>query len=164
MRAAVNAHLDASELLANGEAELTWRAPYFDTTAQARTDWFGKGCSQSAGAPYIVDLKSCESLERFERDFWRLGYHRQAAFYCMVATDCGVKVQDFFFVAAEKDEPFGVGVFKLSAAALDAGAEETHADLAALTLAYKTGLWPAWQPGVATIELPAWWGGGREAA
>lgn len=72
-----------------------------------------KGCADWDAGEYGVDLKSCQSLDTFEADARRYGYHEQAAFYMRL-----FGWQRFFFIAAEK-EGARVAVYRLSDAAIE---------------------------------------------
>jgi exodeoxyribonuclease VIII len=129
---------------------------------QARTDWFnGNGCALCP-RPYVVDLKTVESLDdgafrNFEKAFVNLGYHRQAGFYLPLLYDCGIACTDFFFVAVEKCEPYGVAVYKVSNAALQRGQEETLRDLTRLKGCIESNRWPNMPEDVQEIDLPTWY-------
>jgi len=58
----------------------------------------------------IIDWKSCrDASERaFKSDFWKYRYDLQAAFYCQVL---GVPMNDFYFVAIEKEYPYNTAVY-----------------------------------------------------
>jgi hypothetical protein len=162
MREAVMAHPAASELFRAGEPELVWRKTFATLRVQARTDWFnGNGCALCP-RPYVVDLKTVESLDdgafrNFEKAFVNLGYHRQAGFYLPLLYDCGIACTDFFFVAVEKCEPYGVAVYKVSNAALQRGQEETLRDLTRLKGCIEANRWPNMPEDVQEIDLPAWY-------
>lgn len=162
MRDAVRAHPAAAELFRCGEPELVWRKQFATLNVQARTDWFnGAGCALCP-RPYVVDLKTVESLDdgafrNFEKAFVNLGYHRQAGFYLPLLYDCGIACTDFYFVAVEKCEPFGVAVYKVSNAALQRGQEETLFDLARLKSCIESQRWPNMPETVQEINLPAWY-------
>lgn len=170
MAAAVAHHPLASQLFATGTPELTWRTPPTDgITLQCRTDWFNHaGCELSSGRPYDVDLKTVESLDadsfrNFERAVFNFGYHRQAGFYLPLQTELlGSPVFDFFFVAVEKVEPYGVAVYRLSDAAIARGQDETIGDLHRLKACLNGGGWPNIEPTLREIGLPKWYQGGGE--
>ena len=65
MTAAVQHHPLASQLLAVGLPELSWRVePVGGMALQCRTDWFNPaGCELSGGRPYVAALKTVESLD-----------------------------------------------------------------------------------------------------
>ena len=81
MTDAVRQHPLADELFAHGKPELTWRTSG-EIALQCRTDWCNlEGCGLSNGRPYIVDLKTVESLNgedfaSFDRAVFKYGYHR----------------------------------------------------------------------------------------
>jgi hypothetical protein len=167
MTAAVQHHPLASQLLAAGSPELSWRvSPVGGLALQCRTDWFNPaGCELSGGRPYVADLKTVESLDadafrNFERACFSFGYHRQAGFYLPLITEItGSPVFDFFFIAVEKVEPFGVAVYRLSDAAIARGQDETVSDLIRLKSCQDSGQWPNLPSELREIGLPKWYGG-----
>ena len=167
MVVAARLHPLASELLAAGQPELSWRVePTGGMALQCRTDWFNPaGCELSSGRPYIADLKTVESLDadafrNFERACFNFGYHRQSGFYLPLITEIlGSPVFDFFFVAVEKCEPYGVAVYRLSDAATARGHDETIGDLIRLQSCIKSEQWPNLPNELREIGLPKWYGG-----
>lgn len=61
----------------------------------------------------ILDWKSCRdaSEKAFRSDFYKFRYDLQAAFYCDVM---GILVDDFYFVAIEKEYPYNTAVYGLN--------------------------------------------------
>ena len=169
MTAAVQHHPLASQLLAAGSPELSWRVePVGGMALQCRTDWYNSaGCELSGGRPYVADLKTVESLDsdafrNFERACFNFGYHRQAGFYLPLITEIiGSPVFNFFFIAVEKVEPYGVAVYRLSDAATARGHDETITDLLRLQNCIKSEQWPNLPPDLREIGLPKWYGGGE---
>lgn len=160
---AVRNHPLASQLLAHGIPEATWRTTG-TMPLQCRTDWFNPaGCELSEGRPYVVDLKTVESLDdgafaNFEKAVFRYGYHRQAGFYLPLITEVwGRPVYDFFFVAAEKVEPYGVAVYRLKDDAVACGQDETIDDLRALKHCIENNDWPNIDPVLHHLGLPKWY-------
>jgi exodeoxyribonuclease VIII len=166
---AVQNHPLASQLLGAGKPELSWRvSPANSLALQCRTDWFDPaGCELSQGRPYVADLKTVESLDsdsfrNFERAVFNFGYHRQAGFYLPLITEIlGSPVFDFFFIAVEKVEPYGVAVYRLSDAAIARGQDETVSDLIRLKSCQNSQQWPNIEPSLREIGLPKWYGGGE---
>lgn len=154
MARGINAHPVAAQLLAAGEPEVTWRVNAAGDSVQSlpplqvRTDWFcEQGCELSKGRPYVLDVKTCATLEESAFGNWRRGfedhgYHRQAAFYMAVLEALGITCFDFFFVAAEKCAPGGVQVFRLSDRALKQGQDEIAQLLSDLNECYRRNWWP----------------------
>jgi exodeoxyribonuclease VIII len=159
----------AAQLLAHGQPELSWRTGG-SLTLQCRTDWFNRdGCTLTDGRPYIVDLKTTESLSgeefgSFERTVFKYAYHRQAGFYLPLVTELlGRPVFDFFFVAVEKVEPFGVAVYRMTDAACALGQDETLEDLRRLKRCMDSNEWPNIDATVRELGVPAWYGKGGAA-
>ena len=160
---AVNVHKLASQLLSKGTAEVTWRTGGA-MPLQCRTDWFNPaGCELSGGRPYVADLKTVESLDdeafsNFEKAVFRYGYHRQAGFYLPLITEIlGSPVFDFFFIAVEKVEPFGVAVYRLSDDAVARGQDESIADLRGIRACMDSGVWPNIDEKLHELDLPKWY-------
>jgi hypothetical protein len=154
----------AAQLLAHGQPELSWRSAGASFALQCRTDWFNRdGCALSQGRPYIVDVKTTESLSSdefgsFERVVFKYGYHRQAGFYLPLVTELlGTPVFDFFFVAVEKVEPFGVAVYRMTDDACALGQDETVADLTRLKECMTSGHWPNIPEEVRELGVPNWY-------
>ena len=166
MREAIAAHPLASQLLADGLAETTWRKeqPNALGALQCRTDWFSSlGCELSDGKPYALDIKTVESLDsdafrNFERAAFNYGYHRQAGFYLPLINEIFQwSVSRIFYVAVEKVEPFGVAVYTLSDDAIARGQDESIADLVRLKRSLETNEWPNIDPTLHELKLPAWY-------
>jgi hypothetical protein len=60
----------------------------------------------------IIDWKSCRdaSEKAFRLDFWKFRYDLQAAFYCSLLE---VPMDQFFYVAIEKEFPYNSAVFSI---------------------------------------------------
>jgi hypothetical protein len=167
MREAVAAHPIACDLLKTGTPETTWRVPQANALGalQCRTDWWNAdGCETTAGAPYVLDIKTVESLDsdafrNFERAAFSYGYHRQAGFYLPLINELHSKpVAQMYYVAIEKVEPFGCAVYRLSDDAIARGQDENIEDLIRLKRCYETGVWPNIEPVVHELGLPKWYG------
>jgi exodeoxyribonuclease VIII len=166
MREAIAAHPLASQLLADGLAETTWRKeqPNALGALQCRTDWFSSlGCELSDFKPYALDIKTVESLDsdafrNFERAAFNYGYHRQAGFYLPLINEIFQwSVSRMYYVAVEKCEPYGVAVYTLSDDAIAKGQDENIADLVRLKRSLETNEWPNIDPTLHELKLPAWY-------
>lgn len=166
MSNAVSQNKLAQQLLAAGQPELTWRQPQKNVlgSLQCRTDWFNAaGCELTEGRPYMVDLKTVESLDadafrNFERAIFNYGYHRQAGFYLPLITEIiGKPVFDCYFIAVEKVEPFGVGIYRLADDVVAQGQDETIVDLIRLKDSIESSTWPNITPDVQHVSLPGWY-------
>jgi exodeoxyribonuclease VIII len=67
------------------------------------------------GMGVIGDLKTTAdaSPEAFRRTSRKWGYDLQAAFYLMSAQTTDIHIEDMWFIAVEKKEPYGVGVYRI---------------------------------------------------
>jgi exodeoxyribonuclease VIII len=166
MREAVAAHPIASQLLADGMPEVTWRKEQKNALGalQCRTDWFSSlGCELTNGEPYVLDVKTVESLDsdafrNFERAAFSYGYHRQAGFYLPLINEVFKwSVSRMYYVAVEKCEPYGVAVYKLSDDAIARGQDENIADLIRLKQSIEDNNWPNIEPVLHELALPAWY-------
>jgi hypothetical protein len=114
----------ARDLLQYGRPEVTIRGQLHGVQCQSRLDFF------NADNAILVDLKTCESLGRFEKDFWRFGYNRQLAFYRGMVAGLGLQYQcQVFLVAVEKTEPYRTHIWQLSEATLDDADEQVKQSL-----------------------------------
>jgi hypothetical protein len=165
MQAAIMQHPEARQLFSGGESEVSWRVKSraLPIPLQCRTDKFnGRGCALTEGRPFVADLKTTPSLDdaeyrNFLKSFVEYGYHRQGGFYSALLRDLGVELQDFFFVAVEKEAPYGVDVYRMSPEAINLGLAETLFDLKRLAECYATDKWPNRPHGVNTIDVPEWY-------
>lgn len=82
----------------------------------------------------IIDWKSCrDASERaFKSDFWKYRYDLQAAFYCQVL---GIPMDDFYFVAIEKEYPYNTAVYGIDPETQSRATEELGKVL------YRIGEW-----------------------
>jgi hypothetical protein len=165
MAAEIALHPQASQLLAGGESEVTWRTTLMalPIPVQCRTDKFNEaGCEFSGGRPFVADIKSVDSLDEFaprnfERAFLNFGYHRQVGLYLPLIQDCQVVCRDWFFIVAEKREPYGVMIYRPNQDAINRGLSETVDDLHGLGHCYERNLWPNCPTGIHEIGLPDWY-------
>lgn len=126
---------------------------------QCRPDVYNpQGCEFSAGIAYLADVKTVESFDRFEKQFYDFGYYRQSPFYreTIVRAAPSMPVpQRFFYIVVEKGEPHGCTVLEVDGLAMAEGSKETDQDLAALARCYQSGEWPN-LPAHGYIGLPDW--------
>jgi len=137
MDASVREHVYARELLRCGVAEGVVRAEYRGVACQSRLDWVnpleGRG---------IVDLKTCDDLDRFEEDAVRFGYPHQLAFYREVVVEASGVELECHLIAIEKREPYRCGVWQLSRRLLDLAADENVESIERLARCRDTDVWP----------------------
>lgn len=110
----LNEAKEARAYLDTGAPEVAIRGKLYGVSCQSRLDWL------DLDNQVLLDLKTCDNIDSFSRDFFFRGYDRQMAFYCAMATGTGLagklKVK---VLAMEKKEPYRCGIFAVSQATLD---------------------------------------------
>jgi len=88
------------------------------------TDIPMKGIIDGIGTEYMFDIKTCQDADpaRFARDAFYSNYHRQAAIYLDSHKD--KKMTEFYFIAIEKDAPYGVSVHRCTDYILELGKKQ----------------------------------------
>lgn len=131
----VHHHDEAKALLCEGIAEGVLRCIDAPLPRQVRCDWF----NPDAG---LIDLKTCDDLDRFTDDCVTFSYVAQMAFYRdLIRKNTGQTVP-VHLIAVEKREPYRCGVWEVYPASLDE--EQRLNDLATAQLAAckASGEWP----------------------
>lgn len=106
----------------------------------------------------LADLKTTRdaSPEGFGRSIVNFGYAIQAAHYIAGCRSVGHDIEDFIFLAVEKEPPFGVACYVLPPDRLAAAETKRLALLDLLATCRASGRWPAYSDRIETISLPAW--------
>jgi len=168
MANAIKSNPDACALTIGGEAEVTFRKEIAGLVLQCRVDkWHPNGAPwHGLKHPLIVDLKTCNTLEQFEREFYFLRYNVRAEFYRLVTTEvladlAGVPASElvpptYAFVVVEKTVPHRVKVYTPDPESLEAGRRDVHADLLTLRECRASGKWPSGTEGMHSIGLKTW--------
>lgn len=164
MQRAVANHPEAHALTSQGEAEVTFRKVIAGLTLQCRVDKWHPAAGGGVGK--IVDLKTCNTIEQFEREFYFLRYNFRAEFYRLVVSEVLAEIAgvpaaeiiapEYAFVVVEKTVPHRVKVYTPDDESLEAGRKEVHADLVALRGCLATGKWPSGTEGTHSIGLKTW--------
>lgn len=149
MREAVHAHIAASNLLMEGIAEGTIRTAWNGEPVQARLDWYNHEQN------YVVDLKTCNDIDRFRFDIRDFGYIEQMAFYAQcvsLARGESPMTPPCFLIAVEKKEPYRVAVVHIGASTIDDAIhnhmaneflrDDADAMIEELKKCRETGVWP----------------------
>lgn len=155
LRDAVQAHSLARSLIqeaAGRELSLVWDDLYTGAACKARLD----GLARSIGA--IVDLKTTTdaSPREYTRSLHKWGYHRQAAFYLDGAAVLDIDCTDFAQVVVEKSPPYGVVVYRIDEAAIEAGRRQLRRLIRTYSDCLDSGVWPAYSETIQPITLPPW--------
>ena len=138
MRQSINDHVDASALFQKGVAEQTVRAELVDVPCQSRLDWL----TSVDDFHTVVDLKTCQSIRKFERDFVFFGYARQMAFYAEMLRQWTNTKPSVYVVAVEKSPPFACGVWFVTPSTIDTATDEILATLVEYRRCVKSNVWP----------------------
>ena len=144
----------AKALFASGSAELTvkWRDPSTGLTCRARPDWWAEDIA------VIADVKSTQDAREpaFARSIDAYGYHRQDPFYRRGMAANGRDVENFLFLAIEKEPPHDYSWWELDPEDTFDGGIEIGADLQRLAVALEKNHWPGYDTGVRKIRRPAY--------
>jgi len=136
------------------DAELTliWIDEETGVLCKARIDAY------CAGPKLGLDLKSTRdaSLAEFERSILSYGYHRQGALYLDGARACGLEMNEFLFIAVEKEPPYLAACYRLREDAIQIGRQENRELLARYAECRKTQVWPGYSDRVQDVSLPEW--------
>lgn len=135
---------EIAEILATGCPEVTIRNEdeLTDLPIQIRIDWLHGDPESPLTWNAMLDVKTCEDLNKFERDLYTFGYHVQAAFYQHVASmECG-ETLPFRFAAIEKQAPYRCGLWYVPDDALDAGRSAFGRALDMWKACADAGEWP----------------------
>lgn len=154
MQSAVYRNKNAFALLQNGVAEDDIFAddPITGVLLKIRPDYFNRDFG------VIVDIKTTMDArpESFFRDVYKYQYHVQDALYRDVAEWAGYTVKKFYFIAVEKEPPFGVRVYELDAHAIETGRNTYRAPLERYAQCLATNTWECYPEECSILSLPAW--------
>lgn len=140
------------------ECVVQWVDRETGLACKARIDRY---CEEGDGL--LIDIKTTRdaSVEGFTRDFYKLGYFMQAAWYIEGFREVTGKDLAYAIVAVENAGPYKVAVYSPSQNAIDCGRGACHhvlrqyaADLKAG--AAETGRWSGYPNGVQELDLPRW--------
>ncbi len=152
----------ASSLMARGKAEVSILSEYAGRPFKGRADWL------NIDEGYFLDIKTTTdaSTHGFGKEIANRRYHYQFSLYWKLLAVLGYEINDAYFVAVEKVEPYRVNVRKLKPSAMEVGMQEIEADLELLESCERTGIWPGLSgpgPKVQEIDIPAWKYSGGDA-
>jgi hypothetical protein len=151
----IYSHPTASKLLSGGEAErsLIFDIEKYGIRMKSRVDYL-KG-------NLITDLKTCEdaSADGFQRSVAAYRYHVQAGVYSSALTALtGSELQSMAFIAIEKKEPFGIGIYLLDDFFIDAGKIAFEKNMQSYAECVKSDKWPGFDVNPVTLTAPRWMG------
>jgi exodeoxyribonuclease VIII len=145
---AIKAHDIASILLDCGHAEISIFSELDGVPCRCRPDYWNNRV--------IIDVKSTEDASDnvFPYSIQKYHYYRQAAFYIDVCASAGIEIENFLFLAVEKKEPYGIGIFELDADSLDYGRQEYKKCLALYKHCVEANNWPGYPEKITSVRLP----------
>jgi hypothetical protein len=161
MREAVLANEMGRFLASRGKAEVSiqWKDVETGLLLKGRLDLLLK----REGT--IVDFKTCENAapDAFGKAAYKYGYHFQMAMYFDgVAAVLGHEIERPVLVAIEKEPPYLVACYQLTAdAAVDAielGRQQYRHALTRVAECMAAGKWPGYDDGLNELVLPPWAG------
>jgi hypothetical protein len=156
MVGAIRENPEAVEILSRGKPEVTFRHKLPAFAVQARVDWFDK---DDPAGPLLVNVKTIDSLDDFDKQFHDFAYYKGDAFYrLVVAKVLGVEpfVPQCLDLVVEKNEPFECEIRVPDAEAIAIGAGEVMKDLQLLARCYESGVWPGASRARRAVSLPEW--------
>jgi len=89
----------------------------------------------------IYDIKTTESLTKFRRSFYDLGYHTQAYFYTMMMRKLGKEINGFIFYVIETTAPYCHGVFDIDEEVLEDGKNDINRAMEIYKQCKESGDW-----------------------
>lgn len=145
----VSNHEDAQKLLKGStiEAPMFWVDPLTKIECKAKIDAINHDLK------YIVDVKSTkdagpvsfmQSIKQYRYDFQAAWYLRQFKNY------------KFFFIAVEKEPPYGIACYELDPAWIEVGDNDANTALQLLKACQEDGKYPSYHSGIKLIEKPRW--------
>lgn len=158
MRNAVHMNPTSRALLRAGRPEVTieWTDSETGLACRCRADFFD---TTIASSPRLVELKTTRAAypRAFMREFARLGYHAQMAFYVEGIEAVTGARPIVKMIAVEKDAPYDVTVYDIPDEALEVGSRKIRGWLRAVADCTASGKWPNVNGDEAVkLVLPDW--------
>ena len=100
------------------EKELFWTDEITQTEMKGKLDGYYSGV--------IIDVKTTQDAQpdKFGQSAYNYDYHRQAAVYIDGCKALGIPAKEFYFIAIEKEKPYGISVMKASKEFIQKGREQ----------------------------------------
>ena len=108
----------------------------------------------------VIDLKSTTdaSPEAFVKASYNYRYHVQAWWYMHGLNKCGIDVENFVFIAFEKEPPYAFCVYAADDLMLELGEREAMKNLEVYCECLETDNWYGYEknPEIHSLSLPEW--------
>ena len=128
-------HTVARNLFNVGAPEVVIRGTENGVALKGRLDWLDSAHGR------IVDLKTCDDLDRFAKTVFEYGYNIQAAFYRRLVRLLTGHNYGVYVVAVEKKQPFRTGVWEFAQTTLYDADEKIGELLADFRNRFHIGNW-----------------------
>lgn len=145
----------AACILRNGQAEQSffWTDDETGVECKCRPDYL-----KSNGI--VADLKTTSdaSPESFVKTAYDYRYYVQAWWYLHGLHQCGIKADDFIFIAVEKEPPYAVCIYAADELMLELGERTAKENLKVYAECLKSGQWYGYSsgPDIRSLSLPDW--------
>ncbi len=160
LQRAVRGSVMAAPYLANGKSEATicWSHVSPKIGALDGYEFQCKGRVDFITANALVDLKTARDVspDKFGKDIYNFGYHIQAALYSDGYFAVTGERKPYVIVAAEKDAPYVVQVYRITDDMLAIGRERYRSFLDLLNVCTESNHWPGYSANELDAELPRW--------
>jgi hypothetical protein len=106
----------------------------------------------------LIDLKTTTDASpgAFERKVFEYSMHTQLEYYRIALAQCGYDIKHALLVAVEDEPPYAVAVYRVTDDVLKLANGQLTAWLNKYCACTRMNRWPAYDPGVVDIGLPAW--------
>jgi hypothetical protein len=143
---AVLAHPIAADLF-SGETEIPLRWTYLGRDCAGQLDAI-KGA-------WLSELKTaaCAEPSWFTRQFFRMAYHAQLAWYSEAARRNGYTISDRYVVAVETRRPYAITVGRVTERAIEEGERLIRTWMERLVVCEEADAWPAYSQSVIDIDV-----------
>ena len=150
IRDALWSNAQIAELLEGAQKEQVMLWDQHGVKCKAKADAIGDGV--------VIDLKTTidAAPHEFARSVATFSYHLQAAHYLDGYRATRGGSADFIFIAVESAAPHAFALYRLDHETLAAGAREMKRAAALYRDCMKSGNWPGYEAGIATLALPRW--------
>lgn len=154
MASAVMEHPIAARLLQGGQAESSHFWEENGVKCKCRPDYLKEDIK------CVIDLKTTlnASPESFTKSAYDYRYHVQAAWYLRGLRECGIDVENFIFIAVEKEPPFTVCVYTADDLMLKLGSDTALENFRTFCECSRSGNWYGYEenPKIHSLSLPDW--------
>lgn len=147
MYSSIMAHSGATKLLSAAPfRERVVRVKMLGLDCQSRIDAFGSEVG-------IVDLKTCQSLDKLQYQCRDFRYIHQLSFYRSVMRLSGIDCPAVYIIGVEKQFPWRTGVWKIEESSLDLAEEDNQIDIEKLKECKNENNWPTGYEDTRVVSL-----------